>query len=84
MLKNYLIRNAHRYASKWLVLGIDIFLICISFILSYFIRFNLTLNFDTDRLFIQLPFVALIAGTAFIVTGSYKGVIRHTGVQGCL
>lgn len=81
MLKNYLIRNAHRYASKWLVLGIDIFLICISFILSYFIRFNLTLNFDTDRLFVQLPLVALIAGTAFIVTGSYKGVIRHTGVQ---
>ena len=30
---------------------------------------------------LQLPLVALIAGTAFIVTGSYKGVIRHTGVQ---
>lgn len=81
MIKNYLISNAHRYASKWLVLGIDIFLICFSFILSYFIRFNLTLNFDTDRLLLQLPLVAIIAGAAFIVTGSYKGVVRHTGVR---
>ena len=81
MIKNYLSRFAHKYASKWLVLGIDIFLICISFVLSYFIRFNLTLNFDTDRLFLQLPLVAIIAGAAFIVTGSYKGVVRHTGVQ---
>ena len=81
MIKDYLVNNAHRYASKWLVLAIDIGMICISFILSYIIRFNLTLNFDTDRLFIQLPFVALIAGLAFMVTGSYKGVVRHTGVR---
>jgi len=81
MIRSYLVNNAHRYASKWLVLSIDIFLISISFVLSYFIRFNLTLNFDTDRLLLQLPLVAFIAGLAFIVTGSYKGVIRHTGVQ---
>ena len=81
MLKNYLMSNAHRYASKWLVLGIDVFLICISFILSYLIRFNLTLNFATEKLFVQLPFVALIALVAFIMTGSYKGVVRHTGVR---
>ena len=81
MIKNYLVNNAHRYASKWLVLGIDVLLISISFVLSYLIRFNLTLNFDTDRFFVQLPFVALIALLAFLMTGSYKGVVRHTGVR---
>ena len=81
MIKNYLMSNAHRYASKWLVLGIDVFLISISFILSYLIRFNLTLNFETEELFIQLPFVAFIAFLAFLMTGSYKGVVRHTGVR---
>ncbi|NAS12378.1 polysaccharide biosynthesis protein [Poritiphilus flavus] len=81
MIKNYLVSNAHRYASKWLVLGIDVFLISISFMLSYLIRFNLTLNFDTKQLFLQLPLVALIALAAFIFTGSYKGVVRHTGVR---
>lgn len=81
MFKNYLMSNAHRYASKWLVLGIDVMLICISFILSYLIRFNLTLNFATEKLFVQLPLVALIALLAFVMTGSYKGVVRHTGVR---
>ena len=81
MIKDYLVSNAHRYASKWLVLGIDISMILISFILSYIIRFNLTLNFDTERLLIQLPIVGAIAAIAFLLTGSYKGVVRHTGVR---
>ena len=81
MIKNYLVSNAHRYASKWLVLAIDVFIISISFILSYIIRFNLTFNFDTDRLWLQLPVVAVIAIIAFLFTSSYKGVVRHTGVR---
>ena len=81
MIKEYLVNNAHRYASKWLVLAIDTVLISLSFILSYIIRFNLTLDFDTDRLFMQLPVVAVIGVLAFLLTGSYKGVVRHTGVR---
>ncbi len=81
MIKEYIENNAHRYASKWLVLVVDVILVSISFILSYLIRFNLTFNFDTTRLFEQLPFVALIAIMAFLFTGSYKGVVRHTGVR---
>jgi FlaA1/EpsC-like NDP-sugar epimerase len=81
VIKNFLVNNAHRYASKWLVLGIDIILISISFILSYFIRFNLTLDFETEKLFLQLPVVAFITLISFLFTGSYKGVVRHTGVR---
>jgi len=81
MIKNYLVNNAHRYASKWLVLAIDVFMICISFVLSYFIRFNLSLTFKTENLFTQLPIVAVIAAISFLFTESYKGVVRHTGVR---
>src|SRR5690606_24344710 len=81
MIKNYLINNAHRYASKWLVLAIDVCTISISFVLSYLIRFNLTLDFEVGKLFVQLPIVALIALISFLITGSYKGVVRHTGVR---
>ena len=81
MIKNYLINNAHRYASKWLVLGIDVFLICLSFVLSYFIRFNLSLTFEAEDLLTQLPIVAIIAIISFLFTESYKGVVRHTGVR---
>ncbi|WP_420601467.1 polysaccharide biosynthesis protein [Flagellimonas sp.] len=81
MIKNYLISNVQRYASKWLVLTIDVILISMSFVLSYLIRFNLTFDFDTTKLFGQLPIVASISLFAFMVTGSYKGVVRHTGVR---
>ncbi|MFS4492244.1 polysaccharide biosynthesis protein [Maribacter sp. 2308TA10-17] len=81
MIKNYLVSNAHRYASKWLVLAIDVLLISICFVLSYIIRFNLTFDFDSDKLFLQLPVVAIIAILSFLFTESYKGVVRHTGVR---
>ncbi len=81
MIKNYLENNVNGYASKWLVLAIDIVIISVSFILSYNILFNLTFNFDSDKLFVQLPLIAGIAVVAFLFTGSYKGVVRHTGVR---
>jgi FlaA1/EpsC-like NDP-sugar epimerase len=81
MIKNYLVSNAHRYASRWLVLAIDVVIIALSFILSYLIRFNLTLDFDISKLLVQLPIVSFIALLSFLMTGSYKGVVRHTGVR---
>ena len=81
MIQNYLTNNAQRYASKWLVLAIDLVVVAISFILSYFIRFNLTFNFDVNKLLVQLPVVVAIALISFLIIGSYKGVVRHTGVR---
>lgn len=81
MIKDYVISNAHRYASKWLVLGIDLAIIAFSFVLSYLIRFNLSFNFDIARLLEQLPVVIIVSGLAFLAVGSHKGVVRHTGIR---
>ena len=62
-------------------MAIDLVLVAISFLLSYFIRFNLTFNFDVQQLLVQLPVVVLISLAAFLIIGSYKGVVRHTGVR---
>ena len=81
MIQNYLTNRAQKYTSKWIVLAIDLTLIAITFVFSYLIRFNLTLDFDIDALFLQLPFIMAIGLVSFLITGSYKGVIRHTGVR---
>ncbi len=81
MIKNYLTNNVQKYASKWLVFGIDLATIAFAFVLSYLVRFNLTLGFDIDMLLMQLPCIIAIAAVSFLVTGSYKGVVRHTGVR---
>lgn len=81
MIQKFVTNNAQRYASKWLVLFIDLITVAFSFILSYLIRFNLTLNFEVEKLVMQLPLVIGAALVSFIVVGSYKGVVRHTGVR---
>ncbi len=81
MILKYISSSFAKYASKWLVLTIDIFIVSISFILSYFILFNMTMNFDVKKLLLQLPIVSIISLISFLIIGSYKGVVRHTGVR---
>ena len=81
MVQNYLTSRAQKYTSKWIVLVIDLLVVAVTFVFSYLVRFNLTLNFDIDKLLLQLPVILVIGLLAFLVTGSYKGVIRHTGVR---
>lgn len=81
MIKEFFFRTGRRYASKWTVLLIDLGIVSFSFILAYFIRFNLSFNFDVQRLWTQLPIVVLLFLVAFLISGSYKGVVRHTGIK---
>jgi FlaA1/EpsC-like NDP-sugar epimerase len=81
MINKYLTYSAQRYASKWLVLLIDIALVGFSFVLSYLIRFNLTLDFEVGQLLVQLPWILCASLISFLIVGSYKGVVRHTGVR---
>ena len=81
MLRNLFLKALNKYASKWLVLCIDIFLVCFSFVLAYAIRFNLSFDFNTDSLIYQIPLLIIISLGSFLALGSYKGIIRHTGTK---
>lgn len=81
MLQNYLASNVKRFSSKWHVLLIDVVVTSICFAIAYIIRFNFTLDFDREYLLVQLPFVATVATASFLMVGSYKGVVRHTGIK---
>ncbi|TMM29140.1 polysaccharide biosynthesis protein [Polaribacter aestuariivivens] len=81
MIRNFLLKALNKYASKWFVLFIDVVLICIAFIIAYGIRFNVSLNFDFSSLKQQLPIVVITSLISFLLVGSYKGIIRHTGTK---
>ncbi|GGX26983.1 polysaccharide biosynthesis protein [Aquimarina muelleri] len=81
MIKNYLINNSHKHASKWLILFIDVLITIFNFLLAYIIRFGIGLNFESTNLVYQLPIVAVLATLSFLLIGSYKGVVRHTGMR---
>ncbi|MBT3546870.1 MAG: polysaccharide biosynthesis protein [Flavobacterium sp.] len=80
-LKNFSHRKLELYSSKWLVLTIDIFIINISFVLSYLLIEESSSNSDMSILGYYLPLISLIGLSSFLVVGSYKGIIRHTSAR---
>ncbi len=78
-------RLLHKFSStitaRWVVLLIDISLVLQTFFLAYLVRFNFSLDFGAHHFVLQLPLVALIAFLSFVIIGSYKGVVRHTGTR---
>lgn len=66
---------------RWIVLLIDLYIVANTFILAYLIRFNFMLSFDTSKLLFQIPIVLGAALIGFLLIGSYKGIVRHTGLK---
>ncbi|MFD0994143.1 polysaccharide biosynthesis protein [Tenacibaculum geojense] len=81
MLRKVLLKALNKHASHWLVLFIDITLVCLSFILAYSIRFNASFDFNTFDLLYQIPFIAIVFSISFWLVGSNRGIIRHTGTR---
>lgn len=75
-----LIRN-DIYASRWLVFAIDLVIVLNTFFISYLVRFNFTLEFDRSYFKYQFPFVVAVSIISFLIVGSYKGIVRHTGIK---
>ena len=80
MMKKVL-NNYDKFAPRWAIFVVDMTIIAITFFMAYFIRFNLTLNFDIEMLLVQFPLLIATAAISFLYTRSYKGVVRHTGFK---
>ncbi|NJB35373.1 polysaccharide biosynthesis protein [Croceivirga sp. JEA036] len=81
MIRNYLNLFSKKYASQWMVLAVDSLIVGFAFVCAYIIRFNLTFDFEVENLIIQLPLVIVMGAIGFLITGSYRGFVRHTGIK---
>ena len=81
MISKQLHRVSHRYASKWLILLLDLCIVIFAFFFAYIIRFNFQIDFDVKQIFDQLPYVFVAAFISFMLVGSHKGVVRFTGFK---
>jgi len=76
-----LIRNL-KILPRWIVIFLDTFIIGFSCLLGYLLRFNFSIQEMINYNFLEGSVVGATAGfLAITVTGSYKGIIRYTGVQ---
>lgn len=76
-----LIRNL-RILPRWVIIFIDLFFIAFSTILAYLLRFNFSIAELNDYNYWRG--VALYTGfglLSILLTNSYKGIIRYTGIE---
>ena len=81
MINSVFINLLKRNIPRWLVLIIDVYIVLNTFILSYLIRFDFSLSFDTSKFLLQFPIVIIASLIGFFLIGSYKGIIKHTGIR---
>lgn len=75
------LKKSDFYTSKWIVLAIDIAVVVQTFFLSYLIFYNFRLSLYSTFLFHQVPLIVILASFSFVLVGSHKGIIRHTGIN---
>ncbi|MDX1828799.1 MAG: nucleoside-diphosphate sugar epimerase/dehydratase [Lutibacter sp.] len=81
-MKRRMLKRFVKYSTpRWIVLLIDVYIVGNTFLLAYLIRFNFNFNFNVSKLIFQEPLVIIAALISFYVVGSYKGIIRHTGLR---
>jgi len=82
LIKKLLLSYSGWFLPRWLVLLKDVIIVAISFLFAYSLRYNFQLT-DAIRtdMYGQLYVLILIALGTFLITGLYKGIIRHTGIR---
>ena len=79
---NKLLNNvSQKYASKWLILFLDLMIVVFTYFIAYLIRYNFQITFDVASLINEIPFVFIGALISFLLVGSHKGVVRFTGFK---
>lgn len=74
----YLLKNN---TPRWMVLIIDLYIVANAFVFAYLIRFNFRIHFNLENILYQLPLIVSVAFVCFLMMGSYKGIIRRTGIR---
>lgn len=65
---------------RWVILLIDISIIIFSYIISNFIINSFTGSFDLIEVYKKIPIITFFYITYFLIFGTYKGIIRQTGI----
>ena len=82
MVTRFMRLYANRFASRWLVLLIDLAIVMFAFQMAVVVRHNFELtNIDLPLVFNQSFLVLSLYLIAFMMFRSFSGVVRHTSVE---
>lgn len=82
MIKHLVNSFSGRFLSRWVILVLDLVIVGTSFLFAYLIWFKFNyLAFDINKALLQLEVTLLVYSLSFLITRSYSGIIRHTGLS---
>ncbi len=74
--------NNLKILPRWVIVVIDLLIIAFSSFLAYLLRFNFSLSDMVRYEFGQgIIFYTACGALAILISGSYRGIIRYTGIQ---
>ena len=77
-------RYRHSTVSQWAVLIADILLFFIAFFMNEILNNNILQSGITAPMMVKLGLALMVTLVFFFVTGSYRGIIRHAGMNDIL
>lgn len=80
-------KNLQKETPRWLVLAIDLYITVNTFVMTFILLNILGLGSNLtfyEAMAYQAPVVLLLSFIAFLITSSYKGIVRHTGFKDML
>ncbi|GGH74457.1 MAG: polysaccharide biosynthesis protein [Bacteroidetes bacterium] len=82
MLRKILSSYNDRFLSRWVVLAFDIFMVGVAFVIATVLRYNFEFHeIDPNDLSQQAIVACMAYFIGFLLTQSYAGIVRHTGVN---
>ncbi len=81
-MKNSLL-SLRRTTPRWIVFLIDVLICFVSLYVAYLVRFNFSIPENEWILYIKyvIPTVILVRSILFLLTKSYAGIVRYTGIE---
>lgn len=81
MITRLLDTYSNRFLSRWIVLIFDILFVAFTFFLAYLVRINFNYDsIESRAIGLQMSSVILVYLSSFLLTRSFTGIIRHTGL----
>lgn len=82
---NIILGYTTKFASRWLILLMDILVVVISYSVATFIRFNFSMTFnDLQEYLLHVPLVVAARALSFLWFKTNHGIIRHTSFEDTL
>ncbi len=80
IVSNLILRYRHMPASRWTILIIDLFTLVVAFAVTDLFRLRSAAFIDWPSLVVKLCAFGLIATVCYILVGTHRSIIRHSGM----